>query len=182
MRLQHRRDGGSQCPWCSRRLGRRGTRPGRSLRQACPANCRLLDPAGVAECRHIRWWRAVGVGVRVCRPPDEPVAAPGGGGTAEHGGAVTAQRSRGTTSGATEHNAAANWRSAFLRMPYQRDASPRSYRQAIQKPLAPGTVPRYSTCRGDRCRSDRDLEARDRVVTCRFALKRRTKSRQDSRA
>jgi len=44
---------------------------------------------------------------------------------AEHGGALTTRRSRETTSETTENNASdasGNWRSAFLRMPYQRDA------------------------------------------------------------
>ena len=40
----------------------------------------------------------------------------------DHGGTVTARRSRETESGTTETDASANWRSAFLRMPYQRDA------------------------------------------------------------
>ena len=43
---------------------------------------------------------------------------------AEHGGTVIARRSRETESETTEtsDDAPQNWRSAFLRMPYQRDA------------------------------------------------------------
>src|SRR5262249_35084408 len=41
---------------------------------------------------------------------------------ADHQGSVTARRSRANVDDATEKDASASWRSAFLRMPYQRDA------------------------------------------------------------
>jgi alkyldihydroxyacetonephosphate synthase len=40
----------------------------------------------------------------------------------EHRGTVSARRSRDTAGDAANNDASANWRSAFLRMPYQRDA------------------------------------------------------------
>lgn len=88
-----------------------------------PANCRLLDPAEAL----LNAGTSVGGGLLVLAfesadHPIDPWLHRAVAITAEHGGTVTAQRSRGTTSDATEHNAAANWRSAFLRMPYQRDA------------------------------------------------------------
>ncbi|OSC43221.1 FAD-binding oxidoreductase [Mycobacterium decipiens] len=88
-----------------------------------PANCRLLDPAEA----FLNAGTPVGGGLLVLAfesadHPIDPWLDRAVVITAEHGGTVIARRSRETTSDATEHDAATNWRSAFLRMPYQRDA------------------------------------------------------------
>ena len=83
-----------------------------------PANCRLLDPAEAL----LNTGTATGGGVLVLgfESADHPVddaldralAL-----AAEHGGQVTSRRDRGEP----RSGAAADWRSSFLRMPYQRD-------------------------------------------------------------
>ncbi|GAB7146303.1 FAD-binding oxidoreductase [Mycobacterium riyadhense] len=91
-----------------------------------PANCRLLDPA--EALLNAGTPVAGGLLVLAFESADHPIdpwlnraveiAA-------EHGGTVTARRSRETESDATEDDApdaSKTWRSAFLRMPYQRDA------------------------------------------------------------
>jgi alkyldihydroxyacetonephosphate synthase len=85
-----------------------------------PANCRLLDPA--EALLNAGATVAGGLLVLAFESADHPIdpwldraleiAA-------EHRGAVTARRGRDS---ATPTDASANWRSAFLRMPYQRDA------------------------------------------------------------
>jgi alkyldihydroxyacetonephosphate synthase len=88
-----------------------------------PANCRLLDPA--EAFLNAGTPVAGGLLVLAFESADHPIEpwldraveiATGFGGT------VTARRSRETESGTTETDASTNWRSAFLRMPYQRDA------------------------------------------------------------
>jgi alkyldihydroxyacetonephosphate synthase len=84
-----------------------------------PANCRLLDAAesllnaGIAV--------SGGVLLLAFESADHPVDAwleRALAITAEHGGTTTARRGRGDSPA----DAAGNWRSAFLRMPYHRDA------------------------------------------------------------
>ena len=91
-----------------------------------PSNCRLLDPAEAFLNAGV----AVGGGLLVLafESADHPIGPWLDRAVeivAEHGGALTTRRSRETTSETTENNASdasGNWRSAFLRMPYQRDA------------------------------------------------------------
>ena len=88
-----------------------------------PANCRLLDPAEA----FLNAGSAVGGGLLVLAfesadHPIDPWLDRAAEIAAEHGGAVTARRSRETESETSQNDAATNWRSAFLRMPYQRDA------------------------------------------------------------
>jgi alkyldihydroxyacetonephosphate synthase len=91
-----------------------------------PSNCRLLDPAEA----FLNAGAAVGGGLLVLafESADHPVGPWLDRAVeivAEHGGALTARRSRETGSETTEidaSDASGNWRSAFLRMPYQRDA------------------------------------------------------------
>ncbi|ORB86081.1 FAD-binding oxidoreductase [Mycobacterium kansasii] len=88
-----------------------------------PANCRLLDPAEA----FLNAGTTVGGGLLVLafESADHPVDAwlrRAVQIAADHGGSVTARRGRETTTGTTENDASQNWRSAFLRMPYQRDA------------------------------------------------------------
>ena len=91
-----------------------------------PSNCRLLDPAEAL----LNAGAAVGGGMLVLAfesadHPVDPWLDRALEIVAEHGGALTARRSRETASEATKNSAAdasGNWRSAFLRMPYQRDA------------------------------------------------------------
>jgi alkyldihydroxyacetonephosphate synthase len=88
-----------------------------------PANCRLLDPAEA----FLNAGAAVGGGLLVLAfesadHPIDPWLDRAVQIAADHGGTVTVRRSRETESGTTETDASANWRSAFLRMPYQRDA------------------------------------------------------------
>ena len=84
-----------------------------------PANCRLLDPA--ESFLNAGTATAGGLLVLAFESADHPVdtwlerALEI---TAEHGGATIARRGR----DGTAPDAATNWRSAFLRMPYQRDA------------------------------------------------------------
>ncbi len=85
-----------------------------------PANCRLLDPAEA----FLNAGSAVSGGLLVLafESADHPVDTRLERGleiTAAHGGTTIARRSRDDTAAP---DAAANWRSAFLRMPYQRDA------------------------------------------------------------
>lgn len=84
-----------------------------------PSNCRLLDPAeafinaGVATAGGLLLVAFESADHPVDTWLDRAVQL-----AAEHGGVVTARRSRdGTTD-----DSAATWRSSFLRMPYQRDA------------------------------------------------------------
>jgi alkyldihydroxyacetonephosphate synthase len=91
-----------------------------------PSNCRLLDPAEA----FLNAGAAVGGGMLVLAfesadHPVDPWLDRALEIVAEYGGTLTARRSRETTSEATGNDAAdasGNWRSAFLRMPYQRDA------------------------------------------------------------
>jgi alkyldihydroxyacetonephosphate synthase len=88
-----------------------------------PSNCRLLDPAEA----FLNAGATVGGGLLVLafESADHEVDAwlhRAVEIATEHGGAVTAQRRRDTTNETTQSDASANWRSAFLRMPYQRDA------------------------------------------------------------
>ena len=88
-----------------------------------PSNCRLLDPAEA----FLNVGAAVGGGVLVLafESADHPVDPWLNRATeiaAEHGGTLTARRGRETGSQTTRDDASGNWRSAFLRMPYQRDA------------------------------------------------------------
>jgi alkyldihydroxyacetonephosphate synthase len=88
-----------------------------------PANCRLLDPAEA----FFNAGTPVSGGLLVLAfesadHPIDPWLDRAVEIATEHGGTVTSRRSRDTASGTTEHDAAGNWRSAFLRMPYQRDA------------------------------------------------------------
>jgi alkyldihydroxyacetonephosphate synthase len=91
-----------------------------------PSNCRLLDPAEA----FLNAGAAVGGGMLVLAfesadHPVDPWLDRALEIVAEHGGALTARRSRETESKTTRNGAAdasGNWRSAFLRMPYQRDA------------------------------------------------------------
>jgi alkyldihydroxyacetonephosphate synthase len=88
-----------------------------------PANCRLLDPA--EAFLNAGTPTAGGLLVLAFESADHPIdpwldraieiAS-------EHGGAVSARRGRETEGRTTEPDASGNWRSAFLRMPYQRDA------------------------------------------------------------
>ncbi len=84
-----------------------------------PANCRLLDPAEA----FLNADTAVAGGLLVLafESADHPVDTWMERAleiTAEHGGTTIARRGR----DGTAPDAATNWRSAFLRMPYQRDA------------------------------------------------------------
>jgi len=88
-----------------------------------PANCRLLDPteaflnAGTPT--------SGGLLVLAFESADHPIDGWLNRAVeiaTEHGGTVTSRRSRDTASDTTEHDASGNWRSSFLRMPYQRDA------------------------------------------------------------
>jgi len=88
-----------------------------------PANCRLLDPAEA----FLNAGSAVGGGLLVLAfesadHPIDPWLDRAAEIAAEHVGAMTARRSRETESETSQNDAATNWRSAFLRMPYQRDA------------------------------------------------------------
>ncbi|BBX97771.1 FAD-binding oxidoreductase [Mycobacterium lacus] len=90
-----------------------------------PANCRLLDPAEA----FLHTGTPVGGGLLVLafESADHPIDPWLGRAleiTAEHGGTVTSQRGLETASDTTQDtkDASANWRKAFLRMPYQRDA------------------------------------------------------------
>jgi alkyldihydroxyacetonephosphate synthase len=89
-----------------------------------PANCRLLDPAEA----FLNAGTAAGGGLLVLafESADHPIDAWLDRAieiAAEHDGTVVARRRRDTESETTETNdASQNWRSAFLRMPYQRDA------------------------------------------------------------
>ncbi|HZC51860.1 MAG TPA: FAD-binding oxidoreductase, partial [Mycobacterium sp.] len=88
-----------------------------------PSNCRLLDPAEA----FLNAGAAVGGGMLVLAfesadHPVDPWLERAVAIAAEHGGALTARRGRENGSGATKSDASGNWRSAFLRMPYQRDA------------------------------------------------------------
>lgn len=88
-----------------------------------PANCRLLDPAEA----FLNAGTTVGGGLLVLafESADHPVDAwlqRALDIAADHGGTVTARRGRENISDPTQNDASTNWRSAFLRMPYQRDA------------------------------------------------------------
>ncbi|MGH3598107.1 MAG: FAD-binding oxidoreductase, partial [Mycobacterium sp.] len=88
-----------------------------------PANCRLLDPAEA----FLNAGAAVGGGLLVLAfesadHPIDPWLDRALEIAAEHRGTVTARRSRDNAGGPAPNDASANWRSAFLRMPYQRDA------------------------------------------------------------
>jgi alkyldihydroxyacetonephosphate synthase len=95
-----------------------------------PANCRLLDPAEA----FLNAGAPVNGGLLVLAfesadHPIDPWLDRAVAIAAEHGGTITARRARETQSDTTssvQHDAAPdasqNWRSSFLRMPYQRDA------------------------------------------------------------
>jgi alkyldihydroxyacetonephosphate synthase len=88
-----------------------------------PANCRLLDPAEAL----LNAGTSVTGGLLVLAfeavdHPTDPWLHRALEITAEHHGTVTARRSRDTAGDAANNDASAKWRSAFLRMPYQRDA------------------------------------------------------------
>ncbi|KZS62492.1 FAD-binding oxidoreductase [Mycobacterium ostraviense] len=88
-----------------------------------PANCRLLDPAEA----FLNAGTTVGGGLLVLafESADHPIDAWLARAVeiaADHGGWVTARPARETATSTTENDASKNWRSAFLRMPYQRDA------------------------------------------------------------
>jgi alkyldihydroxyacetonephosphate synthase len=88
-----------------------------------PANCRLLDPAEA----FLNAGTPVAGGLLVLAfesadHPIEPWLDRAVAIATECGGMVTSRRSRETESGTTEADASTNWRSSFLRMPYQRDA------------------------------------------------------------
>jgi alkyldihydroxyacetonephosphate synthase len=91
-----------------------------------PANCRLLDPA--EAFLNAGTSVAGGLLVLAFESADHPID-PWLNRAVEiataHGGSVIARRSRETDSDRSEHHAtdaSENWRAAFLRMPYQRDA------------------------------------------------------------
>ncbi|QUR66750.1 FAD-binding oxidoreductase [Mycobacterium spongiae] len=91
-----------------------------------PANCRLLDPAEA----FLNAGASVGGGLLVLafESADHPVDAWLNRAVeiaSDHGGVVTSRRERETEASGRKDDAAdpaGNWRSAFLRMPYQRDA------------------------------------------------------------
>ena len=91
-----------------------------------PSNCRLLDPAEA----FLNAGAAVKGGLLVLafESADHPVGPWLDRAVeivAEHGGTLTARRGRETGTQTTKNDASdasGNWRSAFLRMPYQRDA------------------------------------------------------------
>jgi len=88
-----------------------------------PSNCRLLDPAEA----FLNGGAAVAGGMLVLAfesadHPVDPWLDRAVQIAAEHGGVVTARRNRENTSDTKQNDASGNWRSAFLRMPYQRDA------------------------------------------------------------
>jgi alkyldihydroxyacetonephosphate synthase len=92
-----------------------------------PANCRLLDPAEA----FLNAGTPVGGGLLVLAfesadHPIEPWLDRAVEIATESGGTVTARRTRETRSGTKQNDStpdsSENWRSAFLRMPYQRDA------------------------------------------------------------
>ena len=88
-----------------------------------PSNCRLLDPAEA----FLNAGATVGGGLLVLAFESgdhevDPWLHRSIEIATERGGAVTAQRRRDIASETTPSDASANWRSAFLRMPYQRDA------------------------------------------------------------
>jgi alkyldihydroxyacetonephosphate synthase len=88
-----------------------------------PANCRLLDPVEAL----LNAGTAVGGGMLVLAfesadHPVDPWLNRALEIAAEHHGTVTARRSRDSVSDTKPSDASAHWRSAFLRMPYQRDA------------------------------------------------------------
>jgi alkyldihydroxyacetonephosphate synthase len=91
-----------------------------------PANCRLLDPAEA----FLNAGAPVSGGLLVLAfesadHPIDPWLNRALEITAEHGGTVISRRNRGPDGDAAEDStddASTNWRSSFLRMPYQRDA------------------------------------------------------------
>lgn len=91
-----------------------------------PANCRLLDPAEAFLNAGVPVHG--GLLVLAFESADHPIDPWLNRAleiTAEHGGTVISRRNRESDSDATEDrpdDAATNWRSSFLRMPYQRDA------------------------------------------------------------
>ncbi|WP_099223130.1 FAD-binding oxidoreductase [Mycobacterium persicum] len=88
-----------------------------------PANCRLLDPAEAFLNAGITV--SGGLLVLAFESADHPVDAWLARAVelaADYGGRTTARRGRETATSTTENDASTNWRSAFLRMPYQRDA------------------------------------------------------------
>jgi alkyldihydroxyacetonephosphate synthase len=88
-----------------------------------PANCRVLDPAEAL----LNAGTSVTGGLLVLAfesadHPTDPWLNRALEIATEHRGTVSARRSRDTAGDAANNDASANWRSAFLRMPYQRDA------------------------------------------------------------
>ncbi len=87
-----------------------------------PANCRLLDPAEA----FLNAGATVAGGLLVLAfesadHPVDPWLRRALEITADHHGTATTRRSRDTARGRPTNDSSANWRSAFLRMPYARD-------------------------------------------------------------
>jgi alkyldihydroxyacetonephosphate synthase len=136
-----------------------------------PANCRLLDPAEA----FLNAGATVGGGLLVLAfesadHPIDPWLDRAVEVAAAHGGIVTAQRSRETESGATETDASASWRSAFLRMPYQRDALARRsvIAETFETACTWGTFDTLHSAVTDAARTAIERVCGAGVVTCRF--------------
>jgi alkyldihydroxyacetonephosphate synthase len=136
-----------------------------------PSNCRLLDPAEA----FLNAGTVVEGGLLVLafESADHPVGPWLSRAleiTAEHRGTVTAQRSRDTSDTAAPNDASANWRSAFVRMPYLRDALAR--RAVIVETFETAcTWERFAalhTAVTEAARSAIETICGTGVVTCRF--------------
>ena len=137
-----------------------------------PANCRLLDPAEAFV--NAGTPVAGGLLVLAFESADHPVDAWLDRAleiTAEHGGTVTARHSRDTSADTTTgHDSSADWRSAFLRMPYLRDALAR--RSVIAETFETAcTWAGFDTLHaavGDAARAAIEKVSGTGLLTCRF--------------
>ncbi len=147
----------------------RGVDATRAIAQAglYPANCRLLD-AGEAL---MSAGTAVGGGLLVVgfESADHPVDAWIARAlelVGDHGGTVTSQRRRDETA----NDAAATWRSSFLRMPYQRDALARRSMivETFETACTWDAFPNLHAAVLDAARSALHEVCGTGVITCRF--------------
>ena len=137
-----------------------------------PANCRLLDPAEA----FLNADAAASGGLLVLAfesadHPIDPWLDRAVEIAAEHGGTLTARRGRETGSDPTETNdASQNWRSAFLRMPYQRDALARRgvIAETFETACLWGGFDELHTAVTEAARTAIERVCGAGVVTCRF--------------